>query len=86
MAPAPINNLQIYNKEPARRQLTATYKEPEELLEGMGEYFVLSSKIKNEIGESPDKRKEGWKVITKAIFNPQAPQHKIFKENLSHMT
>lgn len=49
----------------------------------MGEYFELSTKIKNEHIKSPTKK--GWEVITKAILNPQAAEHHIFKENLENL-
>ena len=52
--------------------------DPNLLIAGIADYFT---KENQQLCLSPDKR-AGWQVITKAILNKQAPQHKIFKENL----
>lgn len=53
----------------------------------MAEYIVLqtiSSKLDtvNYSNNSPGKRKDGWRMITKGILNTSAPQHMIFQDNL----
>ncbi|CDW85734.1 UNKNOWN [Stylonychia lemnae] len=56
--------------------------EPEQLLEGMADYFALQTHSAKENPNFTPSKNNGWKVISKAIFNQQAPQHKIFRENL----
>lgn len=56
---------------------------PQSLLEGMSDYFVLQAHNKRTANDYSPNKKCDWTLVTKAIFNPQAPQHKIFKDNLS---
>eukprot|EP00347_Sterkiella_histriomuscorum_P014363 403361158 len=67
------------------KQEKSKANDPEQLLEGMSDYFVLSThstkESQNTSSYTPQKH-NGWRMITKAIFNKQAPQHKIFNDNL----